>query len=257
MNAWAYRTGVGKRDGPLLTLAKSLNAKDLGPDTSYMGGLSVFWGFGDPVEEKLVRCMVEDRPFFHMDHAYFKRGYEHGNFRVNFGHFHQTKLLDVPLRIPLVRKRLQEWKRGDRVVVIVPSDRICMVLSSRYERLISPKEWARQTEAELRKYTDRPIVRKEKGGSVLDVLRNAHACVSLSSVAEVEAAVFGVPVFTSVDSPAAQISEKDLSRIEHPIYPDRDAWLNTLSYSQFHLSEIRDGTAASILKELYGDFDLR
>lgn len=217
-----------------------------------MGGLSLIWGFGDPHEQKIIHCMREKLPFFHMDHAYFKRGYEHGNFRVNFGHFHQTRTLDLPEdRSGLARKRLEEWKQGRDVVVIVPSERICMILSALQGRFVGPKDWCRATEEELKKHTDRPIVRKEKGGSILDVLRNAHAVVSLSSVAEVEAAVRGIPVFTSWDSPACQVSEKDLSKIETPIYPEREGWLRTLSYSQFTLEEMRNGTAASILKELY------
>ena len=231
MNPWAYKTGVPKRDIPLLSLAKAFGAKDSGPDTSYKGGLSLFWGFGDPVEEKIALCMREKFPFFHLDHAYFKRGYEHGNFRLNFGHFHQTKLLDVQkIRTPLATKRIQEWKKGRHIVVIVPSERICMVLGAVQGKTIKPKDWARATEAEIKKYTDRPILRKEKGGSILDALKDAHACVSLSSVAEVEAAVHGIPVFTSLDSPAAQASEKDISKIESPIYPDREPWLRTLSY---------------------------
>jgi hypothetical protein len=259
VNPWAYKTGVAKRDIPLLSLAQAFGAKDSGPDTTYKGGLSLFWGFGDPVEEKIVKCMREARPFLHMDHAYFKRGYEHGNFRINFGHFHQTKLLPVSrVRTGLATKRLQDWKKGGRqIVVVVPSDRICMVLGSLHNKIIKPKDWARETEARLEKYTDRPLIRKEKGGSILDALKGAHACVSLSSVAEVESAVYGVPVFTSYDSPASQVSEKDLAKIEAPIYPDREQWLRTLSYSQFHISELKDGTAVSILKDLYGLDDIR
>jgi hypothetical protein len=205
------------------------------------------WGFGDDNERRLIWCRENDLPFLHMDHAYFKRGYEHGNFRINFKHFHQTKLLDVPAdRSERGRKRLQDWKKGSHVVIIVPSERISYVLGYKH------KEWVRSVETELKRHTDRPIVIKHKGGSVLDALRNAHACVSLSSVAEVESVVYGVPVFTSEHSPASPVSLKDLSLIESPVYPDRDKWIDTLSYSQFHIEELSSGKAWDIVRNLYG-----
>lgn len=257
MKAFAYMTGLRKRDEPFKALAHSLKARPVEGDTSYQGGLSLFWGFHDAYQKNIVKCMREGLPFLHLDHSYFKRGYEHARFRVNFGHFHQTKLLDVPGdRSELARKRLEPWKTGGgHVVVIVPSERICMVLGELQGRVIKPKDWCRETEAELKKHTDRPIVRKEKGGGMREAVAGAHAVVSLSSVAEVEAAVMGVPVFTSQDSPACQIAEHDFSKIETPIYPDRERWINTLSYSQFQVSEMISGAAASILKDLYGLFD--
>jgi len=201
--------------------------------------------------------MRNNLPFLHLDHAYFKRGYEHGNVRVNFGHFHQTALLPVTdYGTPLASKRLQPWKKdGSQIIVISPSESITRVLYAvdpiKYPWR-SSKEWVSWSTSELTRYTRRSVIVKKKGGSILDFLRNAHACVSLSSVAEVESTVFGVPVFTSDDSPAAQVSEKDLSRIETPIYPDREQWLKTLSYSQFHSSQLADGTAITKIKGLYG-----
>lgn len=234
-----------------------MGAKCLQADSSFMGGLSLFWGFGDPVEEKMVRCMREGLPFLHLDHAYFKRGYEHGNVRVNFGHFHATRLLDVPGdRAGLARKRLEPWREGRHIVLVSPSERICRVLAQVRGIPANAKDWVRQAESKLREYTSRPIVVKEKGGSFLDAIKGAHAVVSLSSVAEVEAAVHGVPVFVTQDSPAAAVGLLDWSRIESPIYPDRDAWLRSLSYSQFHVSEFA-GTTRKIIEGLYGDFYLQ
>lgn len=205
------------------------------------------WGFDEDPLLKYRECLDKGLPFFHMDHAYFKRGYEHGNFRVNFGHFHQTRILDVPSdRSALGRKRLKEWKQdGTLVVVVVPSERICHLLGT------TPKIWQRQATEEIRQHTDRPIVIKEKGGSILDTIKNAWAVVSLSSVAEVESVLSGVPVFVSRDSPAYPVGLCDLSQIETPVYPDRDQWINSLCYSQFHISEMESGKAADILRDLY------
>lgn len=252
-----YLTGVQKRDKALQAIGKGLGAEFLHADHTHLSRLPVLWGFGDPTEGKIVRCMREKRPFLHLDHAYFKRGYEHGNVRVNFGHFHQTKILEVPDdRSLLARKRVELWRKGRDVIVVVPSERICNVLAQLKGIHPNPKEWCRTTELELKKHTDRPIVRKEKGGSFLDAIKNAHAVVSLSSVAEVESVIHGVPVFVTEDSPAFPMSSGELSGIEEPIYPDRDMWLRSLSYSQFHLSELSDGKTIRTLERIYGDLEL-
>lgn len=230
-------------------MGKGFKATAYEPDRTLLGGLSLLWGFDEAHLQKMRECQRKGFPFIHMDHAYFKRGYENGLFRANFNHFHQTRLLDVPSdRSHLGRKRLQEWKTGGRhVVLILPSERICNYLTK-----TSQKNWQRVTFDEIRKHTDRPIVVKEKGPGLAGPLKNAWACVSLSSVAEVESVLAGVPVFVSQHSPACQVGLQDLSLIEKPISPDREMWLNTLGYSQFHVSEMADGTAASILRNLYG-----
>lgn len=245
-------TGVNKRDDYMRPLAGSVRARDLSYDSTFLKGLSFFWGFG-AIETKIVRCMKEDYPFFHLDHAYFNRGYSNGNCRVSYRHFHTTKLLDVPDdRVALTGKSLGDWKTGGKhIVLIEPSERICSVLYNVKGVAGTPKDWLRKAEHILRKSTDRPIVVKKKSGSLIEVLKGAHALVSLSSVAEVEAALHGIPVFTSEDSPAAPISEKDLSKIETPIYPEREGWLRSLSYANFSIDDIKSGRLYSILKNLY------
>jgi hypothetical protein len=54
--------------------------------------------------------------------------------------------------------------------------------------------------------------------------------------------ILGCPVFVHPDSAAALVGQTDLKKIETPIYPDRQPWLNAISYSQFDERELIDGT---------------
>lgn len=252
-----FLTGVEKRDRALYAIGRGFKADAVHADSTSPVQFPIFWGFDEPTFGKVMKLMQERKPFLHLDHAYFKRGYEHGNVRVNFGHFHQTRLLDVPEdRVTLARKRLEPWRKsGSHVVIVSPSERICRLLSQLRGIPGNSKDWCRMAESDVKRYTDRPVIVKDKGGSFLDAIRNAWAVVSLSSVAEVEAVVHGVPVFVSQDSPAYPMTG-ELKDIEKPSYPDRDIWLRTLSYSQFHLSELSDGTIKTTLERIYGDLQL-
>lgn len=211
--------------------------------------MSAFFGFDSGYLDKMLQCWREEKPFIHLDHAYFQRGYDKGNFRVNLSHFHQTRILDAPDdRLKALGVGVEPWRKGREVLVIAPSRRICEALGVVH--------WAKDTANKLRKWTDRPIRIKEKGPGLLGELKDCHAVVSLSSVAEVEAAKHGVPVFVTKDSPAAPIAELDFSKIETPVYPDRDKWLASLAYSQYHVSEM-SLAIKTIRKMLDGDYNLR
>ena len=248
MAAVAYYSGVQKRDKVLGALAKTFGATSFDCSHTFIGGLSLFMGFD--AQDQIRKCLEGGFPFIHIDHAYFKRGYEHGNFRVIVNRFHQNQLLDVPGdRLRKFDVKTEPWKKGREVIVLEPSTMICRMLQK-------PPHWAQETEAKIKSFTDRPIRIKRKGPGLIGELRNCHAVVSLASVAEVEAAKYGIPVFAAEHSPAAPIAEHDFSRIETPVYPDREQWLRTLSYSQFHVSEMSDGTTKRVLEDQHGHFDL-
>jgi hypothetical protein len=76
-------------------------------------------------------------------------------------------------------------------------------------------------------------------------LKNSWAVVNHNSSPAVGAAIEGIPVFVTDPerSQAREIAETVLDKIETPLMPDRDAWVQRIS--QFHWShqELRDGTA--------------
>jgi len=246
-----YLTGFGKRDQYIRSLGDSWGAKFFDTSHSLVGGLSLFVGFDCLSDERMMECWRKGLRFLHVDHAYFRRGYEGNNMRVSVDHFHTTKLLNVPAdRLKRFGVSPQPWKKGREVIVLAPSQKVCKVLGV-------SGHWAKETARLLMSHTDRPVRVKEKGPGLLGELKDCHAVVGLSSVAEVEAAVYGVPVFASEHSPASTIAERDFTKIETPIYPDREMWLRTLTYSQWHKSEMADGTTRRHLERvLNGDLDL-
>jgi hypothetical protein len=195
-------------------------------------GTPIIMGFDQNSDDLIIQCREEKRDYFFIDHAYFDRGYEKGNFRVIKNGVHQSELKKAPES----KRELSDWTKGSFVIVIPPPPKIAKVFGL--------NNWVEETVKEIRKYTDRRIFIKQKQ-SLLPLsfyLNGAHCVVSFASVSEVEAAISGVPVFVSKYSPAYPISG-DITKIETPEYPERREWLSSLEASQFHTSQMESGEA--------------
>jgi len=199
-----------------------------------------FFGF-DEVEE-LRRMKRAGEPFIFLDHAYFHRGYRpNGYFRVIYNGIHRTNALDLPGdRLERMKVKVLDWKDGRDHVVLIPAPK-------NIEKLYGP--WNTSAVERLIKVTRRQIkVKAKTDGSLGDFLHRSWGLVAHSSVAAVEAACLGFPVFGPETSPAYPVSGS-MDDIETPVRPDREPWLRTLAYSQFTTSEIENGTAWGIIKE--------
>lgn len=201
-----------------------------------------FFGF-DQIPE--IKALIGE-PFIFVDHAYFKRGYDDGggtiggNYRVIMSDIHQRKLVERPKAKTFVYEG-RDWRKGDDILIFPPSETIAT--------LFDAQNWVEDTKHELRKYTDRRIVVKNKYApqTLKDYLKNAHAVVGYGTVASVEAVLYGVPAFCGPRCPATPVGLKSLDQIESPVYPDREPWFKCLTWSQFHLSEIRSGLCRETL----------
>jgi hypothetical protein len=224
-----YLNGKAPQDKALKAFAKGCGGQVYEQGKALQGGIPVFAGLFTESMGRIKQCKRDKRPFIFLDHAYFDRGYQYGNFRVCVSGVYTNHLLDVPN--DRVRVDLKPWRQGRDVVVLAPSENVC-------EAIGASKRWAHETAEEVKRYTSRPVVVKTKGDKWPE---DIHCVVSLASVAEVEAAVRGIPVFATEHSPASQIAERDFTKIETPIYPDRSQWLRTLSYSQWNVGEMAVG----------------
>lgn len=175
-------------------------------------------------------------------------GQDGGYYRWHVDAFQLHEVRDYPDdRWRALKIELKPWSRGGRHVVLADA-------SPTYEKFHGIEGWSERAIEAIRKVTDRPIVRRTKelqaaalegraGGRRLhEDLKGAHCLVTHGSIAAVEAAIMGCPVFVDPGSAAVHVGLTDISKIETPVYPDRSAWLNALAYSQFNEAELVDGT---------------
>lgn len=134
------------------------------------------------------------------------------------------------------------------------------------------QDWALKTIAEIRKYSDRPIVVRlhpgdketkriiKAGGplcklkfnynvilshneNLLDDLKDCWAAVNHNSSPVVGAAIEGYPIFVTDpdNSQCKEIANLSLSKIENPLMPDRQKWVERLSMFHWKFSELNSG----------------
>lgn len=182
-------------------------------------------------DEIQIECRKLKIPYVYIDHGYFRRSLDLSvaRFCVNNYHCNDFRPYQDSPKAPVF-----DWKPfGDSVVVLPPSDYVAKVYGA--------NRWLEETLETLKKHTDRPLFIKRKGsGDLFSAIKDCWAVVSFGSVADVETALYGKPLFTSEFSPASPISIKDFTKIETPIYPERGAWISSLYGSEWESTEMQD-----------------
>jgi hypothetical protein len=188
------------------------------------------------------------RRWIYWDRGYARRvfatdlptGENGGFYRWHVGSFQLQAIRDIPDdRWKALKTEVWPWQRtGRHIVVAEPSET--------YERFHGIEGWTMRTVKRLNELTDRPLIIRNKemqrfGRKLHEDLKGAHCLVTHGSNAAVEAMIMGCPVFVHQDSAASLVGRCDLSRIDEPIYPDRQPWLNALAYSQFDERELVNG----------------
>jgi hypothetical protein len=216
-------------------------------DQRLHGGGAVFYGV-DASNRSVWQAVLADprREYYYIDNAYFDR--------CRGTHFRVTKNgLQCSGREPSDGKRFQAlglevkpWRRsGDHVVVCEQSPQFMREIA-RY-----PGDWTRDVtqrlEAQGRPVRLRPWSPHKPSLAVTlpDDLMGAHALVTWSSAAAVEAMQAGVPIVTMGPCAVAHLSGS-LEDLEHlPLADDsaRLACLRAMADHQFTLEEIERGEA--------------
>jgi hypothetical protein len=188
-------------------------------------------GFLHGAADIIRECNRTKRDYWFIDHAYFNRGYETGNFRVIKNGIHKT----VVSGKPRFHVACTPWKQGGTKTVIIPPS--AMIIYT-----FDAQGWLDEQLAALA--GKEVIVKRKEDGPLAHVLKDANSLYSFASVAEVEASRAGIPVFVSEQSPCWPITGTDNNKMH---IPDRKAWLGSLTNAQFHISEMASGVAWRIL----------
>lgn len=204
-------------------------------DAKQQGGTLLQAAFGIK-DDKARELRHSGLPWLYFDHSYFRRGWNNGNFRVCRDDLHLTRILDRP------SDRLKRWggvnikpwrKTGTEIVIIPPSE----AQRNHY----GCHDWLMKIESRLCEVTDRPVLCKHsKLSSLAEFCRDAWAVVTFSSVAGVEAANLGIPVFSTENCPSYPLNAGPIEKIESPEYVDlRHELACSLAYASWNTEEMR------------------
>ena len=212
----------------------------------------------------MKQCWQDHRDFYYVDTGYF--GNEKSSSNPNgWKYWHRIVKNDLQHgevisrpddRFKQFNKTFKPWKKnGRKILIAAPDEKPCKFYNT------TQQEWIENTINNLKQYTDRPVVVRERAPKRIDRIstdtlqsaldNDVFALVTFNSVAAVESIFHGIPAFTLAPTNAASpVSLQDLSKIENPCYPDQDklyAWGCHLSYGQFHVSEMTSGKALEML----------
>lgn len=202
-------------------------------------------------------CQENLRDFYYIDTGYF------GNLRTKKYHRISKNELqytgDVVARSSdrflKTKVKLKPFTSGANILLCPPSQKALKFWE------IDLNEWLSDTIRRLKKYTDRPIVVREKQSRSIrqttDTIEMAladdvYCLVTFNSIAATEALINGKPILTLGPNAADKFARHDLTEIENLIIPDSDelfAWCCDLAYRQFTIEEMADGTAWRILND--------
>lgn len=212
-------------------------------------------------KRKLIhQCWKNGHTFYYMDSGYIGNYKSQSNpsgrklwHRIVKNNVQHSDIINRPddrwrnLDYPIHKR-----KSGKHILLVTPSEKPCKFYG------INRNTWIQETIKEIKKYTDRPVIIRDKASrtqrvayrTIFKDLYQCHALVTYQSIAAVESVLYGVPAFTLAPTAADPVCDKDLSLIETPTYHAEDKiykWACHLAYGQFHIDEFKDGSAYRIL----------
>ena len=213
----------------------------------------------------MQKCLADNKDFYYVDSGYVGNNIGTRNpmgnklyHRIVRNDLQHTTIVPRPSdRWQALGIQMQPRKFGRKIIVAAPDEKPCRYYG------IDQQQWIDQTVAEIKTHTDRPIEIRQRAPKRIDrvataplhqiLSSNVHALVTYNSIAAVEAIFAGVPAFALAPSHVADpVASKDLSQIERPVWANQDtldAWCHSLAYGQYHVRELRDGTAFRMMQE--------
>jgi hypothetical protein len=206
-------------------------------------------------DDLLVTKVDNHLPFWFIDSGYtnFLESNKKWH-RLTRNHLHSNKLFDAPVdRLGIFKTFPQQWRTGgDRILIIEPGEFAAKIFH------IDVNTWRYEVEKELRNYTDKKIIFREKTNKKKRKPLYQHLCdedyyctISINSNSATESIWAGVPAITLDTHISNPVTRNKLSDINNLYKGNLANWLAVLSYSQFTYDELINGTAISIIKKYH------
>lgn len=207
--------------------------------------------------ESLILDKIKNNfPFWFIDTGYtnFLNGKKKTWHRLVRNNLHHSKMFEAPVnRLGNFESFPLPWRDGgEKILLIEPG----MFSAKTFN--VDIKSWTNETIKEIRKYTDKKIVIREKLSKKVrknlykELLDEDYYCViNINSNAAVESIWAGVPTITLYHHISNSVSRNKISDINNLYKGSLSNWLSMLSYSQFTYQEIIDGTAIEIMRKYH------
>lgn len=255
---------------PILGYAKK--DKWVGPFVEYLGGKMatmeeiyanttipmVFSGISKSAA--LTQAQKHGLPWWYIDTGYMGNGRDKIWFRITKNSHQMCYPIQHRDGKRLIRFKLDrtQYQRGRKIIVVPPDPKVCSCYN-----LSTPEQWVADTVSLIKQHTDRPIEIRQRPPSrqvrmfsdtfTLALQNDVNAVVIWTSNCGTEAVQHGIPVVSLGPSSVSQVSQ-DISHIDNLKDLDQqrcEDLLRWLSYNQFTIAEMRNGTAWKILQENY------
>ena len=159
-------------------------------------------------------------------------------------------------RLARLKLSTQQYARGNKIMIVPPDDKTCTAYA-----IPSSAHWIDQTVNQIKKYTDRPVVIRDRPASrqvrissnkFVDALQqDINAVVVWTSNCGVESVQHGIPVVSLGPGACVQVGQS-IEKIDNLHNLDQDqvhAWMCWLSYNQFTKQEMSTGHAWALLHQ--------
>jgi hypothetical protein len=206
-------------------------------------------------EELLISKIDNSYPFWFIDSGYTNFLEPNKKWhRLVANHLHHSKYIDVPSdRLGMFKTFPKPWREGgDKILIVEPGPLAAGIFH------VDTKTWRYDVERELRQYTDKQIVFREKINKKTRTNLHQHlldedyfCTISINSNSATESIWAGVPAITLDKHISNPVTRNKLSDINNLYRGNIANWLAMLSYSQFTYDELIEGTAIRILKTYY------
>lgn len=206
-------------------------------------------------EQILVSKIRYNTPFWFIDSGYTNFLETHKKWhRLVRNHIHNFRYFDAPSdRLGIFSTFPSPWRNSGHIILIIEPGPFSAAIFD-----INLKEWKKKIEEEIRLYSDKKIVFREKHPkkvrkSLFKELKNEdyYCVININSNAATESIWSGIPAITLDKHITNFVTSNKISEINNLSKPPLGNWLSWLSYSQFTFEELMNGTAVNIIKKYY------